>query len=53
MEFDEVTIEEAKEEYRWLWLAFKLQFPSSNHEMIRKMVEVGVAIIKGHVRDDK
>lgn len=52
MNYDEITLEQAKNEYKYLWKAFKSEFPNSNHEMIRKMVKVGVAIEKGFVRDE-
>ncbi len=52
MKYDEITLEQAKDEYRYLWKAFKAQFSNSDHETIRKMVEVGVAIEKGFVRDE-
>ena len=53
MKYEEITIEDAKGKYKHLWMAFKLQFPiGKDHEFIRKMVEVGVSIEKGLVRDE-
>lgn len=53
MKLEEVTLEDAKGKYKWIWRAFKAQFPQGkDHESIRKMVEVVVAIQKGHIRNE-
>lgn len=54
MNIEEITIEDAKGKFKWIWVAFKAQFPNSNynHEDIKKMIEVVLAIQSGHVRDE-
>ncbi len=52
MNIEEITMEQAKNEYKWIWIAFKSQFPSAKHEEIKKMIEVVVAIQKNHIRDE-
>lgn len=52
MNIEEITIEDAKEKHRWVWKAFKHQFPNSDHESIRKMIEVVVGIQNGTIRDE-
>lgn len=52
MNIEEITMEQAKDEYKWIWVAFKSQFPNSDHESIRKMIEVVLAIQKKHIRDE-
>ena len=53
MKYDRIEMDEAKGKYGWLWKAFKANFPNSKHEDIRKMVEVGIAITKGYVRNEE
>ena len=52
MKYDEITLEQAKNEYIHLWKAFKTEFSNKDHETIRKMVKIGLAIEKGFVRDE-
>lgn len=52
MNIEEITIEDAKNKYKFMWKAFKAQFPNSDHESIRKMIEVVVGIQKKHIRDE-
>ena len=52
MNIEEITMEQAKNEYKWIWVAFKSQFPSAKHEEIKKMISVVVAIQIGHVREE-
>lgn len=53
MNIEEITMSDAKGKYKFIWKAFKSQFPSAKHEEIKKMISVVVAIQKGHVRDEE
>ena len=52
MNIEEITLADAKGKYKWIWLAFKSQFPSAKHEEVKMMIEVVIAIQKGFVRDE-
>ena len=52
MNIEEITLADAKGKYKWMWKAFKAQFPNSRytHNDIKSMIEVVLAIQKGIVR---
>ena len=54
MNIEKITMKQAKNEYRWMWLAFKAQFPNSRytHDDIKSMIEGVIAIQKGIMRDE-
>ena len=55
MKIEEITLADAKGKYKWIWVAFKSQFPNSRytHEDIKTMIEVVLAIQSGHVRNEE